>query len=228
MKSVYCCLSVCLALLGCGREASDVTGVARAEGDEEREIEVASAAHETTTASSSVDERLRELEELPRLDASESRRLAPNCDAPTSVGLSAAGAGTRAVRLLWDPETGDCGLDDVDRSPEGTLGILALRVKDGVAVLSSVGQWKYYASTDLDPSEVPLNEPFTIYPYLGDWQFAATLEYNGELVELIEFAYLRGKGPSQGGAREDVEDQAPSEFVPPTLCAPIPEEGETP
>lgn len=230
MNFGYCGLGVCLSLLGCGRAPSDVTGVTRAERDDGAGSSATDATpqEQQNTPPDASTRLLNELGQLPHRDVSESERIAPDCRAPTSVGLSSAGSATRAARLLWDQETGECLLEDLDRSPEGMLGILTLRLQEGQAVLSSVGKWKFHAPAELDLTDVPTRKPFTIYPYLGDWQFVATLEHNGELLELREFAYLRGEGPKTGGERQDLEDEAPSEFVPPTLCAPNPGEGETP
>lgn len=223
--------SVCIALLGCGRATpGDLTGVSRAgEGSlQESEAHEPVVGDGQTPVADASGRLLKELAELPRLDVSESERTAPDCDAPTSVGLSEATFGARAARLLWDQETGECLLEDTDRSPEGLLGILTLRLKDGQASIASIGKWKFHAPPDLVLSDVPANEPFTIYPYLGEWQFVATLEHNTELLKLVEFAYLRGAGPASGGERQDVEDQAPSDFVEPILCAPKPEGDEAP
>lgn len=232
MKLGFGGMLACGLLLGCGRSPSgDVTGVSRGSEGRARGASATGpvGADSVGVAPDDAAERLMaELSALPHLDPSKSKRQAPDCQAPTSVGFSHSGNETRAARLLWDPETGECALEDVDRATDGTLGILSVRSRDEHVAVSAVGKWRFYAPSELDLADVPPNEPFTIYPYLGDWQFVATLEHNTELVKLLEFAYLRGEGPSTGGARGDLEDQPPSDFVPPTLCAPAPENGETP
>ncbi len=232
MKSGIASALVLALTLGCARTTVEFTGVTRGEANNAPDTaaeEMQPVATRPPDAPLGVEERIvHELAQLPHLDASQSKRPAPNCQTPTSVGFSAPAGGARAVRLVWDQETGDCTLEDTDRSPEGMAGILTLRVKDERVAVSAVGQWKFYVPPDIDPANVPANEALTIYPYLGEWQFVATIEHNTQLVKLLEFAYLRGEGDAAGGVRKDLEDHAPSEYVRPTLCAPQPEAGESP
>lgn len=228
MKFGYVGMAACL-LFGCGRStAGQVTAVTRGGGAAAASTEADESFGDAAEQGDPASRLLEELAQLPHLDVSKSARVAPNCQTPTSVGLSDGASGTRAARLLWDQETGDCVLEDIDGSSDGMLGILTLRQQEERVVVSSVGKWRFYSPPELDLADVPPNQPFTIYPYLGEWQFVATLEHNTQLVKLLEFAYLRGEGQANGGAREDLKDQAPSDFVPPTLCAPKPDEGEAP
>lgn len=162
------------------------------------------------------DQRITELEERPSFDPAEIDDLLPQCATPAAAELGYPTYGTEAVRLHWKPETGECRFTSGDGTPDGWSPILSFRRHGEDTFLSTLGDWRYLAPSDLDLDDLPPGRTLTFYPYLDEWQFVVDLRYEGQQVTIERFHYIEGAPPKNYG----VPDRTSNDPVPSSMLVP--------
>lgn len=171
---------------------------------------------EASAAARANDDRIAELEQRPGLDPTQLDARLPMCSAPMMAELGYPTYGTEAVRLHWKPTTGECVFTSGDGTPDGWSPILTFRRRDGDTFLSTLGNWRYLAPSDLELDDLPEGRTLTFYPYLDEWQFVVDLRYDGQQVTIERFQYIEGSPPDDYG----VPDRTSNDPVPDSMLVP--------